>query len=103
MNEEYKRACERLLTDRGFTVQPESMGTTFSAPLPYIEDEKERYTVWLAESLLSGFRAHDRGDRLIALRCYVQVCETAGRLKYTPAGLGDAMITLRNVVEGYVR
>lgn len=97
----YKRACERVL-DR------------FNIPKPYAHNaitstlempDKERFTVWLAETSHYAFSEleRDRPDFRVMLRCYGQAREYIGRLGgFAPYQLDGETTALQNFLENKV-
>lgn len=100
----YKRACVQHLARFGVEAFPEGTNTSSAADCGNIEGEPTtRFNVWLAESMLHGFRSVERGDMKQAFRAYGQVREYIGRLGgFDPLAYCDAASALKQAIEGRI-
>lgn len=73
---------------------------------PHYDSDKDRFTCWLADSLLYAMSelTRTRGtDWRVVLRCWGQAREYAGRIGGFPeSGLADALVWLQNELEKHV-
>jgi hypothetical protein len=98
-----KRAASFFLTRSGLTLSDaytlNSLDEESNAKIQGFT-ETERFQAWLAESLLTGCRAFERGDVRIAFRCFAQCREYAGRLHGFPGpSVADGVRSLEQAIE----
>lgn len=97
--EDYSRAACYALTSCGLTVDFSRESVSYIG-LVYPFSPEERYRAWLWDSLLTGCRAFERGDVVLALRCLLQVASYEGKLGGFPGpSAGDGYNALKAAIE----
>lgn len=101
-----KRACVRFIELSGYltdeTHQSRSLTDQADAAVAVLPD-LQKFPIWHADTVLTGLRAVERGDMILALRCALQGARYAGQVGAANSYLESAAISLRNALEKFVR